>query len=191
MPRTSVARTGWPAASCRWPFEGGRAAELAEAIARQRRVTDQVLTSRRRDGRTTVTLLLPMTDDLGIARYLGRVEAAVREMTGTSLAEAGVRVVHHAAIDDSDRLARLDLDGEIATDDDMMNRNLEKPLAASALALEAAASALLCAGGGAPSVVSAACWRTRWGPLAPRRSCRAGPRGCRSRTPGAAPGFCS
>ncbi len=38
----------------------------------------------------------------------------------------------------------------------MMNRNLEKPLAASALALEAAASALLCAAGGAQAVVWAA-----------------------------------
>jgi hypothetical protein len=85
---------------------------LAETIAKQRRVTDQVLTGRRRDGRAVVTLLLPMTDDLGVARYLGRVEAAVREATGGSLAEAGVTVVQRASIDDGNRIAALDLDGE-------------------------------------------------------------------------------
>jgi len=98
--------------------EGKRAAEIAETIARQRRVTDQVLTYRRRDGRATVTLLLPMTDDMGVARYLGRVEAAVRAATGTSLAEAGVRVVQHTAIDDRDRMAVLELDGETLVKDE-------------------------------------------------------------------------
>lgn len=98
--------------------EGKRAAEIAETIARQRRVTDQVLTYRRRDGRATVTLLLPMTDDMGVARYLGRVEAAVRAATGTSLAEAGVRVVQHAAIDDDERMAQLELDGDTLVKDE-------------------------------------------------------------------------
>jgi hypothetical protein len=79
--------------------DSNQATALAETIARQRRATDQVLTARARDGRTTVTLLLPMTDDLGVARYLGRVEAAVREATGTSLPEAGIRVVEQTAID--------------------------------------------------------------------------------------------
>ena len=76
-------------------LEGNRAAALAAAIVQQRRVTDAVLTSRRRDGRETVTLLLPMTDDIGVARYLGRVEAVVREATGVALREAGVRIVEH------------------------------------------------------------------------------------------------
>jgi hypothetical protein len=98
-------------------IEGKRAAEIAETIARQRRVTDQVLTWRRRDGRTTVTLLLPMTDDVGVARYLGRVEAAVRQVTGASLAESGVRILQHTAIDDGDRMAALELDGETAVND--------------------------------------------------------------------------
>lgn len=105
--------------------EGKRAAELAETIARQRRITDQVLTSQQRDGRATVTLLLPMTDDIGLARYLGRVEAAVRLATGGSLPEAGVRVVQHAAIDDADRLATLDLGGHAVpalTDDEPEQR---------------------------------------------------------------------
>ena len=97
--------------------EGKRAAEIAETIARQRRVTDQVLTFQRHDGRATVTLLLPMTDDMGVARYLGRVEAAVRGATGASLAEAGVRVVQHTAIDDRDRMAALELDGESLLED--------------------------------------------------------------------------
>jgi hypothetical protein len=94
--------------------DGKSAPALAETIARQRRVTDHVLTARRRDGRAIVTLLLPMTDDLGVARYLGRVEAAVREATGASLSEAGVSVVQRAAIDDTSRIAALDLDGETA-----------------------------------------------------------------------------
>jgi hypothetical protein len=105
--------------------EGSRAAEVAEAIARQRRVTDQVLTFRRHDGRAMVTLLLPMTDDLGVARYLGRVETAVREVTGASLAEAGVRVLRHGAIDDQDRIGALELDGESFAadgDDDARSR---------------------------------------------------------------------
>jgi hypothetical protein len=97
--------------------EGKRAAEIAETIARQRRVTDQVLTFQRHDGRATVTLLLPMTDDMGIARYLGRVEAAVRGVTGGSLADAGVRVVQHTAIDDDNRMAALELDGETLVKD--------------------------------------------------------------------------
>lgn len=89
--------------------EGKRAAVLAQTIAHQRRITDQVLTAWRGDGRATVTLLLPMTDDIGMARYLGRVEAAVRAATGASLRDAGVRLVEHAAIDDSERIASLDL----------------------------------------------------------------------------------
>jgi hypothetical protein len=103
-------------------LEGDRAAALAAAIVQQRRVTDAVLAARRRDGRETVTLLLPMTDDIGVARYLGRVEAIVRKETGAALREAGVRVVEHTGIDASDRIASLDLsDGRAATttlDDD-------------------------------------------------------------------------
>jgi beta-phosphoglucomutase-like phosphatase (HAD superfamily) len=89
-------------------LEGNRAAALAAAIVKQRRITDTVLASRRRDGGETVTLLLPMTDDLGIARYLGRVEAVVRETTGVALREAGVRIVEHTGIE-SERIASLDL----------------------------------------------------------------------------------
>ena len=93
-------------------LEGNRAPALAAAIVQQRRVTDAVLTSRRRDGRETVTLLLPMTDDIGVARYLGRVETVVREATGVALREAGVRIVAHVGIDASDRIAALDLSDE-------------------------------------------------------------------------------
>src|SRR4051794_22676129 len=102
-------------------LEGNRAATLAAAIVQQRRVTDAVLASRRRDGRETVTLLLPMTDDIGLARYLGRVEAVVREATGVALREAGVRIVEHVGIDDSDRISALNLNDETPTplgDDD-------------------------------------------------------------------------
>jgi hypothetical protein len=98
-------------------IEGKRAAAIAETIARQRRVTDQVLTWRRSDGHTTVTVLLPMTDDMGVARYLGRVEAAVRHVTGATLAESGVRVLQHAAIDDGARMAALALDGDTSAND--------------------------------------------------------------------------
>ena len=93
-------------------LEGNRARALAAAIVQQRRVTDTVLASRRRDGRETVTLLLPMTDDIGVARYLGRVETVVREATGVALREAGVRIVEHIGIDASDRIAALDLSDE-------------------------------------------------------------------------------
>ena len=72
-------------------LEGNRAGALAAAIVQQRRITDAVLASRRRDGCETVTLLLPMTDDIGVARYLGRIETVVREATGVALREAGVR----------------------------------------------------------------------------------------------------
>jgi hypothetical protein len=94
--------------------EGKRAAELAEAIARQRRVTDRVLRAGGGEGRTTVTLLLPMTDDIGRARYLGRVEGMVRDLTGTTMAEAGVRLLEHAAVSDLDRMGTLELPEPIA-----------------------------------------------------------------------------
>lgn len=94
--------------------EGKRAAELAGAIARQRRVTDRVLRAEGREGRTTVTLLLPMTDDIGRARYLGRVEGVVRDLTGTSMAEAGVQVLEHGTIEDLGRMGKLDPRGQTA-----------------------------------------------------------------------------
>jgi polysaccharide biosynthesis protein PelD len=96
---------------------GKRASSTAALIVKQRRATDSVLTSRRRDGAETVTLLLPMTDDIGLARYLGRVEAAIRESTGASLREADVQV-EHTSIDAADRIASLDLGEGIATLDD-------------------------------------------------------------------------
>ena len=100
-------------------YDGKRSAELATAVVKQRRTTDAVFASRRRDGGETVTLLLPMTDDLGVARYLGRVETAVREATGASLREAGGRV-EHTAIEVADRIAALDLgnDSPAPLDDD-------------------------------------------------------------------------
>jgi polysaccharide biosynthesis protein PelD len=100
---------GLPSGIVRFALEGKRAPELAATIARQRRVTDRVLRTAGREGRTTVTLLLPMTDDIGRARYLGRMEGVLRELTGTSMAEAGVQVLEHAAISDFDRLGKLDL----------------------------------------------------------------------------------
>jgi hypothetical protein len=89
-------------------LEGSRAGALAAEIVKQRRITDVVLASRRHDGRETVTLLLPHTDDIGVARYLGRVEAVVRDTTGVALREAGVRIVEHTGIE-SDRIGSLDL----------------------------------------------------------------------------------
>ncbi|HXU61869.1 MAG TPA: PelD GGDEF domain-containing protein [Polyangia bacterium] len=100
---------GLPSGIVRFALEGKRAPELAATIARQRRVTDRVLRTAGREGRTTVTLLLPMTDDIGRARYLGRMEGVLRELTGTSMAEAGVQVLEHAAISDFDRMGKLDL----------------------------------------------------------------------------------
>ena len=51
-------------------------------------------------GGTAVTVLLPLTDEIGIARYLARVEAQVRARTGSSLGDSGVEVVYRASIDD-------------------------------------------------------------------------------------------
>jgi hypothetical protein len=93
-------------------LEGDRASAIAAAIVKQRRVTDTILAVRRRDGRETLTLLLPLTDDIGVARYLGRIEAAVRQATGVALRESGVRIVEHTVIDSSDRIASLDLSDE-------------------------------------------------------------------------------
>jgi hypothetical protein len=53
-----------------------------------------------------------MTDDIGVARYLGRIETVVRDATGVALREAGVRIVAHLGIDASDRIAALDLSDE-------------------------------------------------------------------------------
>jgi len=99
---------GLPSGIVQFAVAGKRAAELAGLIARQRRVTDRVLRAGGGEGRTTVTLLLPMTDDLGRARYLGRMEGVVRDLTGTSMAEAGVQVVEQAAVTDLDRPGRRD-----------------------------------------------------------------------------------
>ncbi len=107
-------RHGLASGLVQFAVEGKRSAELADAIARQRRVTDRVLRVAPDDGRATVTLLLPMTDDIGRARYLGRVEGMVRDLTGTSMAEAGVRVVEHAAVNDLDRFRELDLRAQAA-----------------------------------------------------------------------------
>lgn len=103
---------GIASAVVQFSLEGERAGAIATAIVKRRRVTDVVLASRRRDGREIVTLLLPVTDDLGLARYLGRIEAVVREATGGSLRDAGVRIVEHTGIDASDRIAALDLSDE-------------------------------------------------------------------------------
>ena len=58
-----------------------------------------------------------MTDDIGLARYLGRVEAVIRESMGASLREADVQV-EHTTIDAADRIASLDLGEARATLDD-------------------------------------------------------------------------
>ena len=45
-------------------------------------------------------MLLPLTDEIGIARYLARVEAQVRARTGSSLGDSGIEVVYRASVDD-------------------------------------------------------------------------------------------
>jgi hypothetical protein len=74
-------------------------AALASFLCGARRTTDRALASAAPEGGTAVTVLLPLTDEIGIARYLARIEAQVRARTGASLGDSGVEVVYRAGVD--------------------------------------------------------------------------------------------
>ncbi len=75
-------------------------AALASLLCGARRTTDRALARAAPSGGSAVTVLLPLTDEIGIARYLARVEAQVRARTGASLGDSGIDVVYRAAVDD-------------------------------------------------------------------------------------------
>ena len=76
-------------------------AAVTRVLRDDRRTTDRALaTVGQPGGDATVTVLLPLTDEIGVARYLARVEAQVRARTGTSLGDSGVEVVYRASVDD-------------------------------------------------------------------------------------------
>jgi hypothetical protein len=75
-------------------------AGLAPYLSGQRRTTDRALASTAAGGGAAVTVLLPLTDEIGVARYLARVEAQVLARTGSSLSDSGVEVIYRASIDE-------------------------------------------------------------------------------------------
>ena len=75
-------------------------AGLAPYLSGQRRTTDRALASSAAGGGAAVTVLLPLTDEIGVARYLARVEAQVLARTGSSLSDSGVEVIYRASIDE-------------------------------------------------------------------------------------------
>jgi polysaccharide biosynthesis protein PelD len=83
-------------------------AAVTRLLCGARRTTDRALATGGAAGGTNVTVLLPLTDEIGLARYLARVEAQVRARTGASLGDSGVEVVYRASIDDQsgDQLLR-------------------------------------------------------------------------------------
>ena len=83
-------------------------AAVTHLLCGQRRATDRAIATGGVAGGTNVTVLLPLTDEIGIARYLARVEAQVHARTGASLGDSGVEVVYRASIDDQsgDQLLR-------------------------------------------------------------------------------------
>jgi len=83
-------------------------AAVTRLLCGERRATDRAIATGGVSGGTNVTVLLPLTDEIGIARYLARVEAQVRARTGASLGDSGVEVVYRASIDDQsgDQLLR-------------------------------------------------------------------------------------
>jgi hypothetical protein len=68
-------------------------AAVSRIVLQQRRATDRVLRTSKRGGGAVLNVLLPFTDEEGIARYLQRIEAQLRLDTGASLADSGVEIV--------------------------------------------------------------------------------------------------
>lgn len=75
-------------------------AALTPFLCSARRTTDRALARAASGGGTAVTVLLPLTDEIGIARYLARVEAQVRARTGASMGDSGIEVIYRASVDD-------------------------------------------------------------------------------------------
>jgi hypothetical protein len=105
-------------------------AALASFLCGARRTTDRALASTTTGGGTAITVLLPLTDEIGIARYLARVEAQVRARTGSSLGDSGIDVVYRASVDDKsgDKVLRdLQLPAaSAASDDDTRARDIAR-----------------------------------------------------------------
>ena len=105
-------------------------AGLAPYLSSQRRTTDRALAMAAAGGGSAVTVLLPLTDEIGVARYLARVEAQVRARTGSSLADSGVEVIYRASIDEEsgDKAIRdLQLSATPATpDNDARTRDIAR-----------------------------------------------------------------
>jgi hypothetical protein len=83
-------------------FEIGARADksVARLLCEELRTTDRALALVAPDGATTVTVLLPLTDDIGIAQYLARLDARLQGRMGSTLSESGVRVVFRSSVED-------------------------------------------------------------------------------------------
>ena len=66
--------------------------DLAEVIVERRRGLDQMWLSKRSTNTSTVLLLMPLTDMLGMEGYLAGLERLTRELYGLSLADAGMTI---------------------------------------------------------------------------------------------------
>ena len=114
----------------RFALQARADAALATLLCGARRTTDRALASTAAGGGRAITVLLPLTDEIGIARYLARVEAQVRARTGSSLGDSGVEVVYRASIDDEsgDKVLRdLQLPAApAASDDDTRPRDIAR-----------------------------------------------------------------
>lgn len=77
--------------------------DLAGLIMERRRGLDQMWVSKRSVDASTVWLLMPLTDALGMEGYLAGLERLIRELYGLSLAQVGM-AVHSRELNEQDTL---------------------------------------------------------------------------------------
>jgi len=89
---------GIDAAMVRLRVTAGAEDVVSRIVIEGRRATDRVLRTGRRDGGAVMNVLLPFTDEDGIARYLDRIEQQLRHRTGASLSDSGVEVLSRSTL---------------------------------------------------------------------------------------------
>jgi PelD GGDEF domain len=89
---------GIDAAMVRLQVTAGAQDVVSRIVIQGRRATDRVLRTGRRDGGAVMNVLLPFTDEDGIARYLDRIEQQLRHRTGASLSDSGVEVLSRSTL---------------------------------------------------------------------------------------------
>jgi hypothetical protein len=89
-------------------------------LADECRATDRTLVIRRRGGAAAVSVLLPLTSDLGLARFIARVEARLAREIGASLPDGqGLAITRRGPVDE---LAAATLIAEIESFPDTTER---------------------------------------------------------------------